>query len=126
MGLIKIKNTAKEGLTLLQWRVLPDGRCRNLRTNEICDGLPDTVAYSPQAKKFADMGKIKIPGYGIETEKKAIVTPPLETGIFSPPSEDTDVVTSAIEEEEEEEADEKGTESTRSGSKKKKARKGGR
>lgn len=58
----KVQNLQGRTVSLLRWKVLPDGRCVNPRGDVGCC-LPDAVAYSDKAKRLADQGVLKLEGY---------------------------------------------------------------
>lgn len=61
-GVTKVINKAGRTVSILRWKVLPDGRVIN-PLGEVKDDLPTEVAYSPQAKHLADQGLVSIRGY---------------------------------------------------------------
>jgi hypothetical protein len=60
----KVKYTEKggSGVSVMRWRVLPNGKILDPRGN-VRAQLPDDVAYSRAAKRLADRGALSIEGY---------------------------------------------------------------
>jgi len=64
----KVTNLTDRGVLLLRWRILPknQGGVMDPSGNRV-ESVPADVAYSPQAKRLANKGILKIEGYGIKS-----------------------------------------------------------
>jgi hypothetical protein len=58
----KVENTTDKTISVLRWKVLPDGRIIS-PMGAIVSEMPNEVAYSPQVKHLADQGYLVVPGY---------------------------------------------------------------
>lgn len=58
----KVTNVSSKTVSVLRWKLLPDGRVIS-PMGELTSDVPDKVAYSQQAKHLADQGILSIEGY---------------------------------------------------------------
>ena len=72
----KVRNESGRTVTILRWKILPDGRVIS-PMGALVSELPDDVAYSSQAKHLADQNLLMIPGY-TTLEGEAEVPPSVE------------------------------------------------
>jgi hypothetical protein len=73
----KVRNESGRTVTILRWKVLPDGRVIS-PMGVVASDLPDDVVYSSQARHLADQNLITIEGYKLivdEGKKVADLAP---------------------------------------------------
>ena len=58
-----VKNLTNRGVSLLRWRILPNGTKAIDPSGNLANSLPAEVAYSDQAKRLADQDILEIEGY---------------------------------------------------------------
>lgn len=67
----KVENLTSVGVSLANWRILPNGGEVISPTGQRGTSLPADVAFSPRAKRMADQGLIAIEGYTAGGPKSA-------------------------------------------------------
>lgn len=65
----KVRNISGRTVTILRWKVLPDGRVVS-PVGEVAADLPDDIVYSSQSRHLADQGLISIDGYRLIVKDK--------------------------------------------------------
>lgn len=70
----RVRNDTGRAIPLLRWTIAPDGWVLDPH-GVVKDGLPDDIAYSPQAKRLADKKFIAIHGYVVDGQEPITADP---------------------------------------------------
>jgi hypothetical protein len=71
----RIANLTQMTIKLLNWRILGGSNKALNPQGKLVDWIPEEIAFSPQAKRLADQGFLRIEGYTPKKPKPSPDTP---------------------------------------------------